>query len=73
MERRRLERLRRPVRQGRQGGKKDEKDRTKQVPCDTDKLIQAITFANNEDGGVLELAKGCTYNLTRNQAATACR
>ncbi|MGW5561417.1 right-handed parallel beta-helix repeat-containing protein [Micromonospora sp. NPDC003944] len=48
-------------------GKHDEKDRTKQVPCDTDKLIQAITFANNEDGGVLELAKGCTYTLTRNQ------
>ncbi|WP_328381913.1 right-handed parallel beta-helix repeat-containing protein [Micromonospora zamorensis] len=49
------------------GDKNDEKDRTKQVPCDTDKLIQAITFANNEDGGVLELAKGCTYTLTRNQ------
>ena len=48
-------------------GKHDEKDRTKQVPCDSDKLIQAITFANNEDGGVLELAKGCTYTLTRNQ------
>ncbi|MEU4532266.1 right-handed parallel beta-helix repeat-containing protein [Micromonospora ureilytica] len=48
-------------------GKHDEKDRTKQVPCDSDKLIQAITFANNEDGGVLELARGCTYTLTRNQ------
>ncbi|MEU7754817.1 hypothetical protein [Micromonospora sp. NPDC049171] len=47
--------------------KRAEKDRTKQVPCDSDKLIQAITFANNEDGGVLELAKGCTYTLTRNQ------
>ncbi|MET8323945.1 right-handed parallel beta-helix repeat-containing protein [Micromonospora sp. NPDC005189] len=47
--------------------KRDEKDRTKQVPCDTDKLIQAITFANNKDGAVLELAKGCTYTLTRNQ------
>ncbi|SCF01784.1 hypothetical protein GA0070607_4479 [Micromonospora coriariae] len=46
--------------------KHDAKDRTKQVPCDTDKLIQAITFANNKHGGVLELAKGCTYNLTRN-------
>ncbi|MEK8110108.1 hypothetical protein NKG94_48925 [Micromonospora sp. M12] len=45
----------------------DEKDRTRQVPCDTDRLIQAITFANNEDGGVLELARGCTYTLTRNQ------
>ena len=36
------------------------------MPCDTDKLIQAIVFANNKHGGVLELAKGCTYNLTRN-------
>ncbi|MEU1643409.1 right-handed parallel beta-helix repeat-containing protein [Micromonospora zamorensis] len=48
------------------GDKNDEKDRTKQVPCDTDKLIQEITFANSRNGGVLELAKGCTYNLTRN-------
>src|SRR6185312_3777511 len=47
--------------------KRDDKDRTRQVPCDSDKLIQAITFANNGDGGVLELAKGCTYTLTRNQ------
>ncbi|MFG1837513.1 hypothetical protein ACGFH8_03645 [Micromonospora sp. NPDC049175] len=45
----------------------EEKDRGRQVPCDSDRLIQAITFANNEDGGVLELAKGCTYTLTRNQ------
>ncbi|MCG5473235.1 right-handed parallel beta-helix repeat-containing protein, partial [Micromonospora sp. LAH09] len=51
----------------RQDDKRDEKDRTRQVPCDTDKLIQAVTFANNDDGGVLELAKGCTYTLTRNQ------
>ncbi|MEU7976889.1 right-handed parallel beta-helix repeat-containing protein, partial [Micromonospora sp. NPDC049089] len=51
----------------REDGKHDEKDRTRQVPCDSDKLIQAITFANNDDGGVLELAKGCTYTLTRNQ------
>ena len=51
--------------------KHDEKDRTKQVPCDSDKLIQAITFANNENGGVLEVAKGCTYTLTRNQDGNA--
>ncbi|MET8234093.1 right-handed parallel beta-helix repeat-containing protein [Micromonospora sp. NPDC005298] len=44
-----------------------EKDRGTQVPCDSDKLIQAITYANNTDGGVLELAKGCTYLLTRSQ------
>ncbi|MEU0551397.1 hypothetical protein [Micromonospora sp. NPDC005979] len=49
-------------------GKDRDKDheRGKEVPCDTDKLIQAIVFANNKHGGVLELAKGCTYNLTRN-------
>ncbi|MFG1892910.1 hypothetical protein ACGFIP_02650 [Micromonospora zamorensis] len=41
-------------------------ERGKEVPCDTDKLIQAIVFANSKNGGVLELAKGCTYNLTRN-------
>jgi hypothetical protein len=41
-------------------------ERGKEVPCDTDKLIQAIVFANNKHGGVLELAKGCTYNLSRN-------
>ncbi|WP_030488281.1 hypothetical protein [Micromonospora chokoriensis] len=41
-------------------------ERGKEVPCDTDKLIQAIVYANNKHGGVLELAKGCTYNLTRN-------
>ncbi|MGV9214586.1 right-handed parallel beta-helix repeat-containing protein [Micromonospora sp. RB23] len=44
-----------------------DKDRGRQVPCDSDKLIQAITFANSGDGGVLELAKGCTYTLTRSQ------
>ncbi|MEV5694722.1 right-handed parallel beta-helix repeat-containing protein [Micromonospora globbae] len=42
-----------------------DKDRGKEVPCDSDKLIQAIIFANNNHGGVLELAKNCTYTLTR--------
>ncbi|RIV39907.1 hypothetical protein [Micromonospora radicis] len=58
--------------EGREGhkGKKDDrgrgdKDRGKEVPCDSDKLIQAIIFANENHGGVLELAKGCTYTLTR--------
>ncbi|MET8463763.1 hypothetical protein [Micromonospora zamorensis] len=41
-------------------------ERGREVPCDTDKLIQAIVFANSKNGGVLELAKGCTYNLSRN-------
>ncbi|NGM14383.1 hypothetical protein [Verrucosispora sioxanthis] len=37
----------------------------KDVPCDSDKLIQALIFANENHGGVLNLAKGCTYKLTR--------
>ncbi|MDG4811304.1 hypothetical protein O7634_31505 [Micromonospora sp. WMMD1120] len=58
--------------QGRDEGRDKDRDRDrdhergKEVPCDTDKLIQAIIYANNKHGGVLELAKGCTYNLTRN-------
>lgn len=44
---------------------RDHKDRGKEVPCDSDKLIQAIIYANNNHGGVLELAKDCTYKLTR--------
>ncbi|MBQ1033725.1 hypothetical protein KBX26_27385 [Micromonospora sp. C97] len=47
-------------------GRDKDHERGKEVPCDTDKLIQAIVFANNKHGGVLELAKGCTYNLSRN-------
>lgn len=39
----------------------------KEVPCDNDKLIQAIVYANNSDGGILHLAKGCTYDLSRHQ------
>ncbi|MER7891190.1 right-handed parallel beta-helix repeat-containing protein [Micromonospora sp. NPDC094482] len=50
---------------GEKGKDSGHKDRAKQVPCDTDKLIQAITFANQNHGATLELAKGCTYNLTR--------
>ncbi|WP_018252119.1 hypothetical protein [Salinispora mooreana] len=57
-------------REGGWDGKRDEgnrgkKERGKEVPCKTDKLIQAIIYANNNQGGVLELAKDCTYTLTR--------
>lgn len=41
--------------------------RVKDVPCDTDKLIQAITFANEKDGAILNLARHCTYELTRHE------
>ncbi|MGK5741699.1 right-handed parallel beta-helix repeat-containing protein [Micromonospora sp. URMC 103] len=40
-------------------------DRAKEVPCNTDKLIQALVFANDNHGATLQLAKHCTYNLTR--------
>ncbi|GAB3862990.1 hypothetical protein GCM10029963_70550 [Micromonospora andamanensis] len=47
----------------------DEKnDHGKDVPCNSDKLIQALVFANENHGGVLNLAKGCTYTLTRSDA-----
>ncbi|WBB54023.1 hypothetical protein [Verrucosispora sp. WMMD573] len=43
----------------------EKRDHGKDVPCDSDKLIQALVFANENHGGVLNLAKGCTYTLTR--------
>ncbi|QOC91240.1 hypothetical protein [Micromonospora craniellae] len=46
-------------------GGDDRRDHEKEVPCDSDKLIQALVFANDNHGGVLNLAKGCTYTLTR--------
>ncbi|QOC91241.1 right-handed parallel beta-helix repeat-containing protein [Micromonospora craniellae] len=45
--------------------RRDDKERGREVPCDSDKLIQAIEYANDNRGGTLELAKGCTYELTR--------
>lgn len=51
------------------GGQDDRKHdgRVKEVPCDTDKLIQAITHANKTNGATLKLAKHCTYELTRSE------
>jgi hypothetical protein len=34
------------------------------VPCDTAKLIAAISAANSSGGGRINLAPGCTYHLT---------
>ncbi|SCL15429.1 hypothetical protein GA0070616_0726 [Micromonospora nigra] len=53
---------------GRQGGGKDHNrqgGKGREVPCNSDKLIQAVVEANREHGDVLHLAKGCTYELTR--------
>ncbi|MEU8045863.1 right-handed parallel beta-helix repeat-containing protein [Micromonospora echinofusca] len=44
---------------------RDHGERASKVPCDSDKLIQAVIHANANHGGTLELAKGCTYRLTR--------
>ncbi|MER7457464.1 hypothetical protein [Micromonospora sp. NPDC126480] len=52
-------------RAGKRDDKGYDKERGKEVPCNSDKLIQAIIYANNNHGGVLELAKDCTYKLTR--------
>ncbi|MEU2666021.1 right-handed parallel beta-helix repeat-containing protein [Micromonospora sp. NPDC007220] len=41
--------------------------RVTEVPCDTDKLIQAIIHANRTDGATLKLARHCTYELTRSE------
>ncbi|MFF5218684.1 hypothetical protein [Micromonospora sp. NPDC000442] len=46
----------------------EKRDHGKDVPCNSDKLIQALVFANENHGGVLNLAKGCTYTLTRSDA-----
>ncbi|WBB91680.1 hypothetical protein [Verrucosispora sp. WMMC514] len=46
----------------------DKRDHGKEVPCDSDKLIQALVYANENHGAVLNLAKGCTYSLTRSDA-----
>lgn len=37
------------------------------VPCDPDRLISAVTFANAHGGGILQLADGCVYTLTAHQ------
>ncbi|MFV2116206.1 right-handed parallel beta-helix repeat-containing protein [Micromonospora sp. LOL_025] len=47
------------------GEERDHQGPTSKVPCDSDKLIQAIVHANDSRGGLLELAEGCTYRLTR--------
>ena len=35
------------------------------VPCNTSALITAISTANNSGGGTINLAPGCTYQLTQ--------
>lgn len=52
-------------RNGAEGKKRTDKKYTA-VPCDSDKLIGAITAANASGGGRLSLAEKCRYTLTVN-------
>ncbi|MER6593737.1 hypothetical protein ABT214_18160, partial [Micromonospora purpureochromogenes] len=42
---------------------RDEHGRVREVPCDDEKLIEAVDLANRDHGGTLKLAKDCTYEL----------
>ncbi|MGW2562075.1 hypothetical protein ACWCXB_23035 [Streptomyces sp. NPDC001514] len=54
---------------GEDGGEESDggDDKTKQVECDPNDLIAAITEANENSGGKIQLAEECTYTLTANQ------
>ncbi|MGW2562078.1 hypothetical protein ACWCXB_23050 [Streptomyces sp. NPDC001514] len=55
--------------EGEDGGQESDEgdDKTKQVECDPNDLILAITEANENSGGKIQLAENCTYTLTANQ------
>ncbi|MFI2652495.1 hypothetical protein ACH494_33250, partial [Micromonospora fulviviridis] len=42
----------------------DEHGRVREVPCDEEKLIEAVDLANRDHGGTLKLAEHCTYELS---------
>ncbi|MET8091158.1 hypothetical protein [Micromonospora sp. NPDC005220] len=46
------------------GEDRDEHGRVREVPCDDEKLIEAIDLANRDQGGTLKLAPHCTYELS---------
>ncbi|SCG45176.1 right-handed parallel beta-helix repeat-containing protein [Micromonospora coxensis] len=46
------------------GKEKDEYGPAKQLPCDSDVLVEAVNRANLDNGGVFRLAKDCEYKLT---------
>ncbi|MDM4719828.1 hypothetical protein QTQ03_09660 [Micromonospora sp. WMMA1363] len=41
----------------------DDDGRVREVPCDDNKLIESLDWANRHDGGTLKLSKDCTYEL----------
>lgn len=46
------------------GEERDEHGRVREVPCNDDKLIEAIDLANRDHGGTLKLAPHCVYKLS---------
>ncbi|MEV0810870.1 hypothetical protein [Micromonospora sp. NPDC050200] len=46
------------------GEDRDEHGRVREVPCDDEKLIEAVDLANRDQGGTLKLAPRCTYELS---------
>ncbi|MFC4144643.1 hypothetical protein ACFO0M_00065, partial [Micromonospora mangrovi] len=43
---------------------RDDHGRVREVPCDDEKLIEAVDLANRDHGGTLKLAPHCTYELS---------
>ncbi|TWH65495.1 putative outer membrane repeat protein [Micromonospora olivasterospora] len=41
-----------------------DRGRVREVPCDDEKLVEAIDLANRDHGGTLKLAERCTYELS---------
>ncbi|PZF98459.1 hypothetical protein C1I99_13330 [Micromonospora deserti] len=51
-------------RDDRRDDRKDGEDHAKEVPCDTETLVEVVNKAVRDDGGVFKLAKDCTYKFT---------
>ncbi|MGC4788297.1 hypothetical protein ACLQ22_10725 [Micromonospora sp. DT178] len=60
-------------RDGRDGKDKDGRDGkdARELPCDTDVLVEAVNRANEDNGGAFKLAKDCTYKFTEQTANNA--
>ncbi|MFJ8583019.1 hypothetical protein ACIRG9_31570, partial [Micromonospora sp. NPDC093277] len=52
---------------GKDGKDRDVKDerRQEEVPCRSEKLVEAVDRANREFGGTLKLSRDCVYDLSR--------
>ncbi|SCG67179.1 hypothetical protein [Micromonospora halophytica] len=56
---------------GKDGRGEDEYGPARQLPCDSDVLVEAVNRANEDNGGVFRLAKDCDYKLTEQTATNA--